>query len=94
MPGLDEGTPLAQAMSQSGVLPRAQCRLLELGLRSGSGDSAMEQIARQLSEESEMALEETVGRVEPTLVVITSVLVGLILLSVMLPLMHIMTAIG
>ena len=70
------------------------CRLLELGLRSGSGDSAMEQIARQLSEESEMALEETVGRVEPTLVVITSVLVGLILLSVMLPLMHIMTAIG
>lgn len=91
---LDEGTPLAQAMSQSGVLPRAQCRLLELGLRSGSGDSAMEQIARQLSEESEMALEETVGRVEPTLVVITSVLVGLILLSVMLPLMHIMTAIG
>ena len=91
---LDEGMPLAQAMSQSGVLPRAQCRLLELGLRSGSGDSAMEQIARQLSEESEMALEETVGRVEPTLVVITSVLVGLILLSVMLPLMHIMTAIG
>ena len=54
----------------------------------------MEQIAQQLSEESEMALEETVGRVEPTLVVITSVLVGLILLSVMLPLMHIMTAIG
>lgn len=91
---LDEGTPLAQAMSQSGVLPRAQCRLLELGLRSGAGDSAMEQIARQLSEESEMALEEKVGQVEPTLVVITSVLVGLILLSVMLPLMHIMTAIG
>ncbi|MGE4277462.1 MAG: type II secretion system F family protein [Lawsonibacter sp.] len=91
---LEQGAPLAQAMGESGVLPRAQSRLLDLGLRSGSGDSTMEQIAQRLFEESETALEEKVGQVEPTLVVITSVLVGLILLSVMLPLMHIMTAIG
>jgi type IV pilus assembly protein PilC len=31
---------------------------------------------------------------EPALVLITSLMVGIILLSVMLPLMHIMTAIG
>jgi len=35
-----------------------------------------------------------VARVEPALVLVTSVLVGVILLSVMLPLMNIMTAIG
>lgn len=91
---LEQGTPLAQAMGESGVLPRTQSRLLDLGLRSGSGDCVMEQIAQRLFDESEIALEEKIGQVEPTLVVITSVLVGLILLSVMLPLMHIMTAIG
>ncbi|MEA4934635.1 MAG: type II secretion system F family protein [Lawsonibacter sp.] len=91
---LEQGTPLAKAMGESGVLPRTQSRLLDLGLRSGSGDSVMEQIAQRLFAESETALEEKIGQVEPTLVVITSVLVGLILLSVMLPLMHIMTAIG
>lgn len=91
---LEGGASLSQAIAQSGVLPSAQCRLLELGLRSGSGDAAMEQIARRLSEESEAALEQKVGQVEPTLVVVASVLVGLILLSVMLPLMHIMTTIG
>ncbi len=91
---LENGDPLAKAMKESGVLPRAECRLLDLGMRSGTGDAAMEQIARRLSEDSEMALEELVGRVEPALVIITSILVGLILLSVMLPLMNIMTAIG
>ena len=54
----------------------------------------MEKIARDMSEESEAALEEMVGRVEPALVLVCSMLVGLILLSVMLPLMHIMSTIG
>ena len=39
-------------------------------------------------------MEDRVSRVEPALVGVTSVLVGVILLSVMLPLMHIMSAIG
>jgi len=91
---LEQGEPLAQAIGASGLLPPPQCRLLELGLRGGSGDAAMEEIARHLTEESELALEEKIGQVEPTLVIVTSVLVGLILLSVMLPLMHIMSAIG
>ena len=34
------------------------------------------------------------ARIEPTLVLLTSLLVGIILLSVMLPLTHIMSAIG
>lgn len=91
---LEQGLPLAKAMGESGALPKGECRLLELGLRSGAGDTVMEDIARRLSEESESALEEKVGQVEPALVMVTSVLVGVILLSVMLPLMHIMTAIG
>ena len=91
---LDEGVPLGQAMKDSGLMPAGQCRLLELGQRSGTGDSAMEKIAQDLGEESEAALENAVSRVEPALVLICSLLVGLILLSVMLPLMHIMSAIG
>lgn len=91
---LEQGAPLTQAMTDADLLPKGECRLLELGLRSGSGDSAMSQIARRLSEESEASLEEAVGRIEPTLVIITSALVGVILLSVMLPLMHIMSSIG
>ena len=91
---LDQGVPLAKAMAETGLLPRADCRLLELGMRSGGGDGVMLQIAGRLSEEGDCALEARMGQIEPTMVVASSVLVGLILLSVMLPLMHIMTAIG
>ena len=91
---LDQGVSLAQAMRASALLPAGACRLLELGQRSGSADLAMEKIARDLADESDAAIEELVSRVEPALVLVCSVLVGLILLSVMLPLMHIMSAIG
>ena len=91
---MEEGVPLARAMGEAGVLPRSDCRLLELGMRSGAGDSVIGQIARRLTQEGEAALEARMGQIEPTLVAAASVLVGVILLSVMLPLMHIMTAIG
>ena len=91
---LDNGEALSAALKASGLLPASQSRLLELGQRGGAGDASMEKIARDLSEEGEAALDALVGRVEPALVLVCSVLVGLILLSVMLPLMHIMSAIG
>ena len=91
---LEGGESLGDALKKSGLLPARQSRLLELGQRSGAGDASMEKIARDLSEEGEAALDALVGRVEPALVLVCSVLVGLILLSVMLPLMHIMSAIG
>ncbi len=89
---LEEGQSLSTALRT--LLPANQCRLLELGQRSGTGDASMEKIARDLTEQGEAALDDLVGRVEPALVLVCSVLVGLILLSVMLPLMHIMSAIG
>lgn len=91
---LAQGASLADALRDTGTLPAASCRLLALGLRSGSGDTVMEEIARRLSEEADEALERRVAQVEPALVLVTSLLVGAILLAVMLPLMHIMTAIG
>ena len=91
---LAQGESLGAALGKSGVLPARSCRLLELGQRGGAGDAAMERIAQDLMEEGERALEALVGRVEPALVLVCSLLVGLILLSVMLPLMNIMAAIG
>ena len=91
---LDEGKNLNAAMQESGLLPAASCRLMELGQKSGTMDATVEKIAADLSEESEYAIEALVGKVEPALVLVCALLVGLILLSVMLPLMHIMSAIG
>lgn len=91
---MDDGDSLAAALRETELLTKAECRLLEAGMRGGSGEVVMEQLAARLLEESEHALEAKTGKIEPTLVVVMSILVGVILLSVMLPLMHIMTTIG
>lgn len=91
---LQNGESLSTALGDTGTMPASSCHLLTLGMRSGTGDQVMEEISRRLSEDAQEALESTVSKVEPALVLVTSILVGAILLSVMLPLMNIMTAIG
>ncbi len=91
---LANGMPLTETLRKYEILPHSECRLLEAGQKAGTGDSAMQEIARRMQEDSENALQGTVSRVEPALVLVTSVLIGLILLSVMLPLVDIMSAIG
>ena len=94
MERVERGDGLADALRESDLLPAAQSRVLDAGMRSGQGDRVMEQIAARQLERGEAELENAVARVEPVLVVITCAMVGVILLSVMLPLMHIMTGIG
>ena len=91
---IEDGTPLAEALKETGLLEPVYCRMLALGVKSGTADNVMEEVARRLEEDAEVAIEKLVGKVEPTIVVVTSLLVGMILLAVMLPLMNIMTAIG
>jgi len=91
---LEEGKPLAEALKESGLLEPVYCRMLAVGAKSGTADIVMEEISRRLEENAENAIEKLVGKVEPTIVIVTSLLVGIILLAVMLPLMNIMAAIG
>ena len=91
---LAAGEELTKALKQTEALPASACRMLELGMRGGSGDAVMEEIADRLSEEATEALEHRTAQVEPAMVLGASLLVGIILLSVMLPLMNIMSAIG
>ena len=91
---LANGMPLTETLRKHEILPQTECRLLEAGQKGGAGDTAMQEIARRMQNDSEDALYRTVGMVEPALVLVTSVLIGLILLSVMLPLVDIMSAIG
>lgn len=91
---LDAGASLAQALQSAGFFSPAQRRLLEAGNRSGSSEAVVEAISQELTEQSQARLYGAIGKIEPALVAVACVLIGVVLLSVMLPLMHIMNAIG
>lgn len=91
---LRTGNTLAESTSQSGIPSAKNSRIFSLGCSSGMMDSAMAEIANR----SERIAHEEISRIveifEPVLVIAASVIVGVILLLVMLPIMSIMAAIG
>jgi type IV pilus assembly protein PilC len=91
---LASGSTLSEALSGSGILSQQDGKMLAIGSRRGKADEAMAEIARRSDLNVQDSIDRIVGRIEPTLVILSSVVVGVILLSVMLPLMGIMTAIG
>lgn len=91
---LEQGSTLAQALEKSQFLAPGDARLLEAGRRSGRSESVLAHISQRLTQESEEELEHSAGQLEPVLIIIACVLIGIVLLSVLLPLMNIMNAIG
>lgn len=91
---IKKDSSLEEALAENGLLDRSSCRMLKVGMMGGTGDRVMEQIAKNMMEEAEESLEALVARVEPTMVLAASLMVGIILLTVMLPLVNIMASIG
>ncbi len=89
-----QGESFENALASAKVLPLLYCRMIAVGVKAGAADTVMSEIARRTEEEANDRIESAVSKVEPTLVIIMSVMVGLILLSVMLPLVSIMSTIG
>ena len=52
------------------------------------------QVAERYDDDTETAVNQFLNTIEPLMIVLLSVIVGAILLSVMLPLMNIMSSIG
>jgi type IV pilus assembly protein PilC len=70
-----------------------EARMLTLGFKSGSLDTVMEQIAADYETQTDERLDNLISVIEPTMVAVLCVIVGLILLSAMLPLLAVMTTI-
>lgn len=62
-----------------------------IGLKTGSMPQVLEQIADLYNETLQSEAEKRIGRMEPVLLIILSIVVALILFSIMFPLLNILT---
>lgn len=83
---------LADALVDAKVLTGMNARLIKLGNKTGHIDMVMRKISDYYDQETNERIHHLIGIIEPTLVAVLSIIVGLILLSVMLPLMGIMSS--
>lgn len=91
---MDQGAPFSRAVEECGIFTGLQASLLSAGFRSGSSEQAMEELSRRCQAEADEHLAVLLGRFEYTLVAVLCTAVGLVLLSVMLPLLGVLSAIG
>ena len=91
---LSQGVKLGDALTQSDIFTSKHNKLLSLAQKTGTLPEVMHVIAERSEEAVSDEIDSLIAKVEPTLVILTSAIVGVILLSVMLPLVSIMSTIG
>lgn len=90
---VNEGNDISQALFTSGMFTGVYARMVSIGSKTGTMDQVMEQVAVLYQEDIDNRMNNILAVLEPTLVILLSLIVGVILLSVMLPLMGIMSSI-
>jgi len=91
---MEDGTSFSDALTRINVFSGVYASMLAVGFKTGAVDTVMKKIAQRYEDEIDTHISNIISVLEPTLVAVLSIIVGMILLSVMLPLMGIMSSIG
>jgi type IV pilus assembly protein PilC len=89
-----KGDLFIDSISKLGLFPSMHVQMLSMGQNTGELDSVMKKLTDIYENEAESSISEAVSLIEPVLVGILSGAIGVILISVMIPLMNIMSSIG
>ena len=89
----ERGEAFAASVVAAKIFSGVQGHMLTLGFKSGNLDNVMGQIADDYEKDIDNRIDNLISIIEPTLVAILCVIVGLILLSSMLPLLGVMSSI-
>jgi len=89
----EQGQSFTESVVANKIFSGMQGRMLTLGFKSGNLDNVMNQIADDYEKEVDDRLDNLISIIEPTMVAILCIIVGLILLSAMLPLLGVMSSI-
>ncbi|MCQ2567591.1 MAG: type II secretion system F family protein [Mogibacterium sp.] len=90
---VSDGKDLSAAIHETGIFSGVYSRLVSIGQKTGNMDESMSRIAALYQEEIDSRMNNMLAVLEPAMVIVISIVVGIILLSVMLPLIGIMAAI-
>ncbi|WP_312354041.1 type II secretion system F family protein [Aminipila sp.] len=91
---MELGGSMYDALKETQIFTGMDMQMIKVGNRSGKSDSVFEELSKKYEDEVDTAIDNLIMRFEPTMVVVLAVIVGLILLSVMMPLVGIMASIG
>ena len=91
---IEEGGSFSGAIGKTGAFSGMYVKFIEVGQKTGTADAVMKKIADICDGEADTSLNNATSVIEPLLVGILSVIIGIILISVMIPLVQVMSNIS
>lgn len=91
---MEGGASFADAVEGARIFEPIHGKMIRVGVLAGQTETVMGRLASQYQDEVDDAIRRLVSAIEPTLVAILAIVIGGILLSVMLPLANLMSALG
>ncbi len=91
---IKQGEGFTKSILLSGIFSKMYSSWITIGETTGNMDDAMKQVCASYEEETDEAIEHYISILEPALVIILSLVIGLILISFLLPLLAIISSIG
>lgn len=90
----ESGESIYDVLFQMEIFPRLYGRMLSVGVKAGDVDGMFTRLSVLYGQQADDSLRKMTGAIEPACVGLLSIAVGAILISVMLPLVSIMSSIG
>ncbi|XTZ37692.1 protein transport protein HofC [Salmonella enterica] len=91
---ISEGASIAAALAQSGEFPALCIQLVRTGEVSGALDSMLHNLAQHYSEQTQREADGLTAMLEPLLLVVTGVIIGVLVVALYLPIFHLGDAMG
>ena len=89
-----DGEPFADVISTAGIFPTMSAHSLKIAYNSGSFEKAWKKLSEQCGDAAMESASSLVAFIEPAIVIVLTTVIGAILLTVMIPLMNIMSVLG
>ncbi len=86
--------PFSDALEKTELLPVFYSQTLRISYSSGSFDSAWQKISSRLSDEAEARINSVIDAAEPALTILLTAAAGVMMLTVLVPMINIMSSIG
>lgn len=81
------GIPLSQSIENSGLFPPMVHHMLRIGEESGNTEEMLDKLADYYDEEVEMAVSSLMAAMEPMIIIVMALIVGVLIASVMAPML-------
>lgn len=88
------GKSIAEPMEKSGYFPPVLIQIIDLGERSGRLDTMLTQAAQSFDRRTSASLKLFTAALQPVIVVFMALIIGFVVLSVILPMLSLQSAIG